>query len=64
VVSDLDIYRAANLLIDRYGADALIAAARMIDRILELGAPRRTGRAAPHPARGRGVAGAAERGMH
>jgi hypothetical protein len=39
VVSDLDIYRAANLLIDRYGADALIAAARMIDRMLELGDP-------------------------
>jgi hypothetical protein len=39
VVSDLDIYRAANLLIDRYGADALIEAPRMIDRMLELGNP-------------------------
>jgi hypothetical protein len=39
MISDLDIYRAANLLIDRYGADALIEAARMIDRMLELGDP-------------------------
>jgi hypothetical protein len=34
VVSDRDIYRAANLLIDRHGGDALVAAARMIDRML------------------------------
>jgi hypothetical protein len=39
VISELDIYRAANLLIDRHGADALIEAARMIDRMLELGDP-------------------------
>jgi hypothetical protein len=39
VISGLDIYRAANLLIDRHGADALIEAARMIDRMLELGDP-------------------------
>ena len=39
VISELDIYRAANVLIDRHGADALIAAARMIDRMLELGDP-------------------------
>jgi hypothetical protein len=37
VISELDIYRAANLLIDRHGGDALIEAARMIDRMLELG---------------------------
>lgn len=37
MISDLDIYRAANLLIDRHGADALIEAARMIDRMLEHG---------------------------
>jgi hypothetical protein len=39
VVSELDIYRAANLLIDRHGGDALVAAAQMIDRMLELGDP-------------------------
>jgi hypothetical protein len=39
MVSDLDIYRAANLLIDRHGGDALIEAARMIDRMLERGDP-------------------------
>jgi hypothetical protein len=37
VLSELDIYRAANLLIDRHGADALIAATQMIDRMLQLG---------------------------
>jgi hypothetical protein len=37
MTSDLDIYRAANLLIDRYGADALIEAAQMIDRMLANG---------------------------
>jgi hypothetical protein len=37
MISELDIYRAANLLIDRHGADALIEAGRMIDRMLELG---------------------------
>jgi hypothetical protein len=39
VIPDLDIYRAANLLIDRHGGDALIEAARMIDRMLDLGDP-------------------------
>jgi hypothetical protein len=39
VISELDIYRAANLLIDRHGGDALVEAARMIDRMLELGDP-------------------------
>ena len=36
-ISGLDIYRAANLLMKQYGADAPIEAARMIDRMLELG---------------------------
>jgi hypothetical protein len=34
MISDLDIYRAANLLIDRYGDGALTEAALMIDRML------------------------------
>jgi len=37
VVSDLDIYRAANLLMDRHGEDALVEAAQMIDRMLDNG---------------------------
>lgn len=37
MVSDLDIYRAANMLIERHGADAVIEAARMIDRMLDRG---------------------------
>jgi hypothetical protein len=37
MVSDLDIYRAANLLIERHGADAVMEAARMIDRMLDTG---------------------------
>jgi hypothetical protein len=32
VISELDFYRAANLLLDRHRADALIEAARVIDR--------------------------------
>jgi hypothetical protein len=39
VISELDIYRAAHLLIDRHGGDALVEAARMIDRMLELSDP-------------------------
>jgi hypothetical protein len=39
VIPELDIYRAANLLIDRHGGDALVEAARMIDRMLELSDP-------------------------
>jgi len=34
MISDLDIYRSANLLIDRYGEGALTEAAQMIDRML------------------------------
>ena len=37
MTSDLDIYRAANLVIKRHGGDAVIEAARMVDRMLELG---------------------------
>jgi hypothetical protein len=37
MVSHFDIYRAANRLIERYGADALIEAGRMIDRMLDCG---------------------------
>ena len=37
MISDLDIYRAANLVIQRHGPDAVLEAARMIDRMLELG---------------------------
>jgi hypothetical protein len=39
MISNLDIYRAANLLIERHGADAVIEAARMIDRMLDLSDP-------------------------
>ena len=39
MIPELDIYRAANLLIDRHGGDALVEAAKMIDRMLELGDP-------------------------
>jgi hypothetical protein len=37
MVSQLDIYRAANMLIERHGTDALIEAGRMIDRMLDHG---------------------------
>jgi len=37
MVSNLDIYRAANMLIERYGDKALIEAAKMIDRMLDHG---------------------------
>ena len=37
MISELDIYRAANLLIVRHGTDALIEAAKMIDRMLGQG---------------------------
>jgi len=39
MTSDLDIYRAANLVIKRHGGDAIIEAARMVDRMLELDDP-------------------------
>ena len=37
MISDLDIYKAATLVIKRHGGDAVIEAARMVDRMLELG---------------------------
>lgn len=37
MISDLDIWRAANLLIVRYGADAEIEAATRADLMLERG---------------------------
>ena len=37
MISDLDICRAANMLIERHGADAVIEATRMIDRMLDYG---------------------------
>jgi hypothetical protein len=37
MISDVDIYGAANLVIKRHGADAVIEAARMVDCMLELG---------------------------
>jgi hypothetical protein len=37
MITDLDIYRAANMLIEQHGADALIEAGRMIDRMLDHG---------------------------
>ncbi len=37
MISDLDIYRAANLLIDRHGSDAMIEASRLLDITLERG---------------------------
>ena len=35
MLSDLDIYRAANLLIDRYGPDAMFEAARLMHLMLD-----------------------------
>jgi hypothetical protein len=37
VISDLDIWRAANLLIQRHGANAEIEAAKRADQMLERG---------------------------
>ena len=38
-ISEADIHRAANLVITRYGCAAVIEAARMVERMLELGDP-------------------------
>jgi hypothetical protein len=53
MISDLDISRAANLVIKRHGPDAVIEAVRMVDRMLELG-----DLVAEYPARDLGAAGA------
>lgn len=37
MISDLDIWRAANLLIGRHGVDAELEAARMADAMLDRG---------------------------
>lgn len=37
MVSDLDIYRAANLLVGRHGADAEVVAAQRADLMLDRG---------------------------
>ena len=34
MVTDLDIYRAVNLIVDRYGGDALTEAARRVEQML------------------------------
>jgi len=39
MISDRDIWTAANLIVKRHGADAVIEAARMIDRMLDHGDP-------------------------
>ena len=39
MISEIDIYRAANLLIERHGTDAVIEAARHVDRMLDRGDP-------------------------
>ena len=36
-ISEAEIHQAAKLVITRYGCDAIIEAARMVDRMLELG---------------------------
>jgi hypothetical protein len=36
MISELDIYRAANLLLNRHGFDAMIEAARLLDITLDL----------------------------
>ena len=37
MTSDLDIYRAANILVKRYGEDAVLEAAQRADVMLERG---------------------------
>ena len=37
MISDLDIYRAANLLIKQHGADAELVAAKRADQMLDRG---------------------------
>ena len=36
-VSEIEIYRAANLLIERHGTDAVIEAGRLLDLMLDRG---------------------------
>ena len=37
MITDLDIYRAANLLIERHGTDAVVEAGRLLDLMLDRG---------------------------
>ena len=37
MTSDIEVYRSANLLIDRHGDDAVIEAAMMADKMLKAG---------------------------
>ena len=37
MIPDLDIYRAANLIVERHGEDAPIQAAMKADKLLEVG---------------------------
>ena len=39
MISDLDIYRAANLLINQHGLDAMVKAAKLLDVSLDPGDP-------------------------
>jgi hypothetical protein len=39
MIDDLDILRAANILIKRHGSDAALAAAQRADELLEAGDP-------------------------
>ena len=39
MISDLDIYRSANVLLKHHGKDALIEAAMRADAMLEAGRP-------------------------
>ncbi|MGH9466566.1 MAG: hypothetical protein ACRD1Y_04365 [Terriglobales bacterium] len=56
-VSELDIWRAANLLIRQYGADAEIEAARHADLMLDCGDRDGQHRVDADPASDRGIAG-------
>ena len=37
VISDLDIHRAANLLIERHGSEAVVEAGHLLDLMLDRG---------------------------
>jgi hypothetical protein len=59
VISDLDIWRAANLLIREHGADADREAAHLQDLMLDRGDDEEAARTGADQASGRGAAGAA-----
>ena len=37
ILAEIEVYRAANLLIERHGADAILEASRLLDRMLARG---------------------------